>query len=1162
MASVTQLACNHLTSPYGYLDDDFGASSAMDNISEIIVIGAPAWSNVTLPGSIHIYEATDTSINYITSIDGPSIGSGFGSAVSIDIGGDKIAVTANSISEVHIYTTNDQYWENYSTQVISKPGVEKFGHSISIAYENSNVLCIGSPSENNVYVYNDTTLVYTDTNPTDVFNYANVLVESAYTGNKIISSHPTEIGRFGRSVSISGDYAIVGALGENPNDISRAGSAYIYKRNGDTWTEQTKLVAGDPGQSDNFGYSVAISGDYAIVGAYQEDPNDISGAGSAYIFKRNGDTWTQQTKLVADDKQQSDLFGWSVAIDGDYAIVGARGEDPDGNSSAGAAYIFKRIGDTWTQQTKLVAGDKQPGDNFGDSVAISGDYAIVGAYAEDPDGNSNAGAAYIYTRNGTTWSQQQKIQAGDGADSDNFGCSVSLSGDYAIVGARFEDPGNPELLNAGSAYIFKLIGDTWTQQTKLVADDKQPSDNFGVSVSIIGDYAIVGANGDDSYTGAAYIFKRIGDTWTQQTKLVAGDPEQGDYFGWSVAIGGDYAIVGAQYKYNDVPEIPDAGSAYIYIFKGIYSPVQLIPQYNQYGFSVSMSGDGTTFIAGAPGTQSNVYNGYGVGYTSPGLDDISNRDNYYNYQSGFARIVYSEGADWANTTTKIGDQTLLVGDKNRFEVDKYSAFGYSTCTNSDGSIVAVGIPGDSGFAAFSYNILNDTWERAGDITLSDLGMGTTISMTYNGNRVCVGSSFEFTKYFGNSSGERKKLYQIYDYNELYWSAYNPFDEIFSESGFTTSMSKNGLFILNSGNMSDDGIIKGGVNAEVVRLATTVKILGNTTVGGNLAVKNIIVGGGIKKTFPDYSGEIIFSDTPGDATFQPIIRNWNFKNDNIGGRVFNNSNTYTSSELLIHKGGEYPDKLGAWGREPDRIRLQSRSIVLDTSYTDDTDDTQTHPKFVLDTFGKIGINLPELQPDSLLIRDGFGPYKENIKARLDVNGTTTIRNKLDVNYRLKSNVTIGKQTIAFYDTRDLNCVDTNYLYDAGPREINNNKLTITNCTYDTGNFGISINSGGSLTGTLNELGRNKAISFWLMLTNEQSTYPNNLIFYIGDTVIDDGFEIVALSLFYNSDTDKGIALHLIKRSDSILKFQKVFEPNKWHHIYFEIEGIYNFLSSVM
>ena len=221
---------------------------------------------------------------------------------------------------------------------------------------------------------------------------------------------------------------------------------------------------------------------------------------------------------------------------------------------------------------------------------------------------------------------------------------------------------------------------------------------------------------------------------------------------------------------------------------------------------------------------------------------------------------------------------------------------------------------------------------------------------------------------------------------------------------------------------------------------------------------------------------------------------------------------------------------------------------------------------MDTFGKIGINIPELQPDSLLIRDGFGPYKENIKARLDVNGTTTIRNKLDVNYRLKSNVTIGKQTIAFYDTRDLNCVDANYVNDAGPRKYNNNKLVIKNCTYDTSNFGISINSvivagevlESSLTGTLNELGRNKAISFWLMLKNEQSTYPDNLIFYIGDTV-NDGQQIIALRLFYNSSTDKGLRLDLNIdfEAHSPYKFFCTFQPNKWHHIYFELEGIYNF-----
>jgi hypothetical protein len=248
---------------------------------------------------------------------------------------------------------------------------------------------------------------------------------------------------FGDSVSISGDYAVVGAYG----DDSSSGSAYIFRRDGTSWSQQAKLTASDGNSYDEFGYSVSISGDYAIVGAHFDDANLIY-SGSAYIFKLDGTSWSQQAKLTASDGSVNDCFGESVSISGDYAIVGACGDDDNGNS-AGSAYIFKRDGENWSQQTKLMALDGAAYDSFGISLSISGDYAIVGARGDDDNGDS-AGSAYIFKRDGETWSQQAKLTASDGAAEDLFGLSVSISGDYAVVGAKCDDDnGTDELEPAG-----------------------------------------------------------------------------------------------------------------------------------------------------------------------------------------------------------------------------------------------------------------------------------------------------------------------------------------------------------------------------------------------------------------------------------------------------------------------------------------------------------------------------------------------------------------------------------------------------------------------------------------------------------------------------------------------------------------------------------------
>jgi len=372
---------------------------------------------------------------------------------------------------------------------------------------------------------------------------------------------------FGISVSISsdGNTAIVGAYGEGTGG-DYAGAAYIFTRSGTTWTEQAKIQASDREEGDGFGYAVSISsdGNTALVGAGGDD-TDTGGdaAGAAYIFTRSGTTWTQQARIQASDRQEGDGFGYLVSISGggNTALVGASGDETDtGEPLAGAAYIFTRSGTTWTQQAKIQASDRQDRDVFGETASISGDgnTAIVGARGQDTRGDA-AGAAYIFTRSGTTWTQQAKIHASDTGRADFFGSAVSISGDgnTALVGAYGDDTDTGGDA-AGAAYIFTRSGTTWTQQAKIQASDREQYNSFGqnaVSISGDGNTAIVGVQNVHAIVGtntifnvgAAYIFTRSGTTWTEQAKIQASDRQFQDFFGRSVSIssGGNIALVGA-----------------------------------------------------------------------------------------------------------------------------------------------------------------------------------------------------------------------------------------------------------------------------------------------------------------------------------------------------------------------------------------------------------------------------------------------------------------------------------------------------------------------------------------------------------------------------------------------------------------------------------------
>jgi hypothetical protein len=371
-----------------------------------------------------------------------------------------------------------------------------------------------------------------------------------------------------------------------------AGAAYIFERNDSgNWNEVQKLVASDRAANDYFGLSVSISGNYAIIGAMCEDEDAIGGntltsAGSAYIFERNGyGNWNEVQKIVPSDRAAGDGFGNSVGISANYTIIGAEGEDEDtlgGNTliSAGSAYIFERDENgNWNELQKLVAHDRSATDYFGYSISISCDYAVVGATYEDEDNlgqntMNDAGSAYIFEhKESGHWKEVQKIVASDRDTDDLFAYRVSISNKYLIVSTYKESEdelGENTLTNAGSAYIFERDENgNWNEVQKIVASDRAIGDAFGSSVDISGNYALVGAYTEDedesgentlNQAGSTYLFERSTDGfWDEVQKLVASDRSENKNFGVSLGISGNYAIIGNCY------EVPISnGSVYIF----------------------------------------------------------------------------------------------------------------------------------------------------------------------------------------------------------------------------------------------------------------------------------------------------------------------------------------------------------------------------------------------------------------------------------------------------------------------------------------------------------------------------------------------------------------------------------------------------------------------
>jgi len=598
------------------------------------VDGNPFDTSAPYSGAAYVFVRSGSTWTQQAYLKASNTGAGDGFGVAVAMSGDTLVIGAYSedantrvdgeqsdngaagSGAAYVFVRSGSTWMQRAYLKASHPGPgDAFGAFVAISDdtvvasalgEDSGVTGVnGSPFGNSAI---DAGAVYVFDLRSGSLGTVPVPTQLAY----LKASNSQAADEFGQAIAISGDTVVVGAHAEDSNatgvngnqaDNSKlsSGAAYVFVRTGGTWSQQAYLKASNTDANDVFGWSVAISDDTIVVGAFNEDSNatGVNGtqssnsaidSGAAYVFVRNGTTWSQQAYLKASNTDALDAFGASVAVANDTIVVGAYAEDSsaagvngnqadNGASSAGAAYVFVRAGTTWSQQAYLKASNTATGDQFGNAVAIAGDTIAVAAFGEDSsatgvngnqadNGATNAGAVYVFTRTGTTWSQQAYLKASNTGASDAFGTALAASGDTIVVGANGEDSSatgidgdqvdNSAAL-AGAAYVFRRSGGSWQQQAYLKASNTGVDDRFGTSVAIAGDTVVVGAEREagnatgvdgnqavNSATeaGAAYVFHRSGATWRQRAYLKASNTNANDRFGHAVAIHGDTAVVG------------------------------------------------------------------------------------------------------------------------------------------------------------------------------------------------------------------------------------------------------------------------------------------------------------------------------------------------------------------------------------------------------------------------------------------------------------------------------------------------------------------------------------------------------------------------------------------------------------------------------------------
>ncbi len=536
---------------------------------------------------------------------------------------------------------------------------------------------------------------------------------------------------FGSTVSVLGDFAIVGAEGQRETE---PGAAYIYQRSGDNWVQELRISSLDGEAGDRFGSAVDISSTHAIVGAWNDDDE----AGAAYVFVKSGSAWIQQAKLIAADREAGDRFGQSVSIEGNYAVIGAWQDDNIRGAGAGAAYVFELQSGVWQQQFKLTASDGQQGDRFGSAVTVQGTDVLIGAAN---GGFFGEGTAYVYSLNGAIWQESGRLSASQAGLSDGFGTTVAIEGDIAVVGAPIQD--NQSSIDEGAAYVFEKVGSDWVERVKLTASDGASGFEFGRAVDIANGEVAVGAAGANNQAGALYLFSRSGDSWFQTNVVRASDADAGDKFGSALAFTGFDIIAGAP-EDNNVNGTR-AGAVYLYLREGagweeqarLLASSRLVQP--AFGAAVAIDGDyavvGAKGDAEAPGA-AYVYFRTGENWTQQ--TELSASDSQPGDQfgvsvaiSGAYIVVGASGDDNERGTDAGAAYVFLKGSETWGEQarliagDGESGDAFGGRVAIDGDVIGVGAPldnnarGEDAGAAYVFQRDGAAWLQQAKVIAQD-----------------------------------------------------------------------------------------------------------------------------------------------------------------------------------------------------------------------------------------------------------------------------------------------------------------------------------------------------------------------------------------------------------------------------------------------------------